>query len=42
MVHPAVDGADVVRVSIFVEYTIGDDMTAVTAVVAEFCGKNDM
>jgi len=39
-VHPAVDGTGVVRVSIFEECTIGDDMTAVVA--AEFCGKNDM
>lgn len=40
MVHPAVDGAGVVCVSIFEGCTIGDDMTAV--VVAECCGKNDM
>jgi hypothetical protein len=37
-VHLAVDGAGVRRrVSVFVECTIGDDMTAVAA--AQFCGE---
>lgn len=39
--HSAVDGSGLVRVSIFEEGTIGDDMTA-AIVAVEFCGKNDM